>query len=94
VRDQFDYIIIDAPPLGMVADAAAMAPFCDGSILLLEAGRIPYRMAQNVASKLKNTNCPILGVILNKVGHSKNGKYSGYYGGYYGGYYKKYSEYY
>ena len=95
VRDQFDYVIVDAPPLGMVVDAAAVAPFCDGSVLLIETGRIPYRMAQNVVEKLKNTGCPILGTVLNKVGLHKNGTYSRYYSGYYSkysGYYRKYQK--
>ena len=95
-RSQFDYIIIDAPPLGMVVDAATIAPYCDGSLLLLESGRSPYRAAQNVVENLRNTGCPILGVVLNKVGLHKNGAYgryySAYYGKYYGGYYRKYQE--
>lgn len=93
VREQFDYVIVDAPPLGLVVDAAILTSYCDGSVIVLETGRIPYRMAQNVASKLKNSSCPVLGVILNKVGLHKRGKYSGYYGGHYGKYYGGYGGY-
>jgi len=91
-RKVYDYVIADCAPLGMVIDAAVIAPFCDGAILAVEAGNIPYGLAQEVAQKLKNTHCPILGAVLNKV-DSKSEKYYGY--GKYGKYYsKRYEEYY
>ena len=92
-----DYIIIDCPPLGMVVDAAVVAPLCDGSMLVIEAGEVKYRLAQEITAKLQNTSCPIIGVILNKVGYSStSGKYYGHYGKYgkYGKYgYGKYGKY-
>ena len=91
-----DYIVIDCPPLGMVVDAAVVAPLCDGAMLVIEAGEVKYRLAQEVVAKLQNTSCPLLGVILNKVGYSANGKYYGHYGKYgkYGKYgYGKYGKY-
>lgn len=89
-RKSFDYVIVDTPPLGMVVDAAVIAQHCDGTILLLSAGEISYRVAQDVKHKLQNTGCPILGVVLNKVDRHGSGKYYGkYYGRYYGKYYGK-----
>ena len=100
-RNRFDYVIIDSAPLGVVTDAAVLAPFCDGAILVLNAGEIHYKMAQQVVAKLKNTNCTILGVILNQVNHQNNGRYYGKRYGYYRrysrygkyGYYKRYGHY-
>lgn len=91
-RNYFDYVIIDCPPVGMVVDAAVVAPRCDGSILLVEAGEIKYRAAQDMVGRMMTTGCPILGVILNKVDRKKQGKYYGKYYGkkYYGKYYKYY----
>lgn len=84
-RDSFDYVIVDTPPLGMVVDAAVIAQHCDGAMLLISAGEVSYRAAQDVVGKLRNTGCPVLGVILNKVDRKKSGKYYGrYYGKYYG----------
>lgn len=77
MKEVFDYIIIDTAPLGMVVDAAVLAPFCDGAILLVESGSVSYRLAQDVVKQLENTQCPILGVILNKVSRTK-GSYYGY----------------
>lgn len=82
-RTQFDYILIDSAPLGTVIDAAVLAPKCDGSVIVVEAERVPYRAVQNVAHQLKGANCPILGVILNKVNYNSSRKY-------YNHYYRKY----
>ena len=86
MKEIFDYIIIDTAPLGMVVDAAVLAPLCDGAILLVESGTVSYRLAQDVVKQLENTQCPILGVILNKVvrtkssyyGYGKYGRYGAY----------------
>ncbi len=84
-RESFDYVIVDTPPLGMVVDAAVIAQYCDGAMILISSGEVSYRAAQDVEHKLRNTGCPVLGVILNKVDRKKNGKYYGrYYGKYYG----------
>ena len=91
-REYFNYVIIDCPPVGMVVDAAVVAPLCDGSVLLIEAGEVKYRAAQDMVNRMKTTGCPILGVILNKVDRKKQGKYYGKYYGkkYYGKYYGYY----
>ena len=88
LRSSVDFIIVDCAPLGLVVDAAVVAPHCDGSILLIEADGISYRLAQEVVARLKATGCPVLGSVLNKVNHEK-GRYYGYgrygkYGRYYG----------
>lgn len=84
MKEVFDYVIVDSAPLGMVVDAAVLAPICDGAVLLIESGTVSYRLAQDVAKQLQNTQCPILGVVLNKVDRSKTGYYGKY--GKYGAY--------
>lgn len=87
-RKVYDYILIDTPPLGSVIDSAIVAEECDGSVMVIESGVIRYRFAQNVKGQLEKSNCPILGVVLNKVDMSKQGYYGKYYGKY--GQYGKY----
>ncbi len=86
LKTEYDYVLIDTPPAGSVTDANIIAKYCDGAVLVMEAGRVSYRMAQKVKKQLRQTGCKLLGVVLNKVDMKKNsyyGKY-GYYGGYYG----------
>lgn len=84
LRDVYDYIIIDTPPLGSVIDGAVIAEECDGSILVIESSVISYRFAQEVKDQLAKCDCPILGVVLNKVEpvrqhyYRKYGKYDKY----------------
>lgn len=82
-RDIYDYVIVDSAPLGLVVDAAIIAKHCDASILVIQSNSIKYRFAQETKEKLVATDCPFLGVVLNKIEREKNGKY-------YGKYYKKY----
>lgn len=84
-RKKFDYIIIDTPPIGSVIDAAVAAPYCDGIVIVLEENRVGRRMAQNIKKQLEKTGCPILGVVVNKVGSGRKGRLSKYYYNYYYG---------
>lgn len=65
LRKEYDYILIDSPPLGMVIDSAVIAPYADGALLVLDAGRVQTREAQYVKAQLEKSKCRILGVILN-----------------------------
>ena len=71
-RDAYDYIIVDAPPLGLVVDAAVISNVCDGAVLVINVGHIKYRMAQQVALQLEKSGKKILGVILNQVDRKKS----------------------
>ena len=88
-RNEYDYVIVDCPPINLVVDAAIVAPMCDGIIMVVNSGSIPYRMAQNAVRQLEATGTPILGAVLNMI-EKKNDKYyyrKGYYQKYYGDYY-------
>lgn len=88
-RENYDYIIIDAPPLGSVIDAAIIAKYVDGAIIVVESGAISYKMLQRVKGQIEKSNCRLLGVVLNKIDMQKNSYYGNYYGKYYGSYYGK-----
>lgn len=93
-REKYDYVIIDSPPIGVVVDSAVVAPLCDGTLILVEAGEVKYRLAQEVVEKMRTTGTPILGVILNKVDYHKGGYYSYSHYGKYSKYYERYGKYY
>ena len=83
-RKVYDYIIIDAPPLGSVIDAAIIAKVCDVSILVTQAHTISRKFAKSVKEQLERSGCPILGVVLNKVDTKRDKYYGKYYSSYYG----------
>ena len=85
----YDYIIIDAAPLGAVIDASAISVFVDGAVLVVTANDISYRFAQDVKNQLEKSNCKVLGAILNRVPMRSGSYYNNYYKKYYGRY-KKY----
>ena len=89
-RPQYDYIMIDTPPVGAVTDCAIVAKSCDGIVLVIEAGAISYKLLQKVKSQLEQTGTRILGVVLNKT-KSGSESYYGKYGKY--GRYGKYEHY-
>ena len=89
MKNVFDYVIIDTPPLGSVIDAAVVSKQCDGTIMVIEDNAISYRFAQRVKDQLDKAGAKLLGVVLNKVDMSGKGYY-GHYGNYYGRYYGKY----
>lgn len=90
VKEKYDYVIIDLPPLGMVIDAAVVAPQCDGVALVVSVNNVKYSQAQEVVDQLKKSKSRILGVIKNNTNRNK-GRY--YYRGY-GRYGRKYKGYY
>lgn len=85
LREDYDYVIIDTPPLGSVVDSMIVAEQCDGVVMVVEANSISYKFVQKVIKQLEKGKCRILGAVLNKVNLEK-GQYE-----YYGKKYKKYS---
>jgi Mrp family chromosome partitioning ATPase len=88
LRKEYDYIVIDTPPLGSVIDSVVVAEQCDGVVFVIEAGVISYKLALKVKEQLQKGKVRILGVVLNKV-NSKLGEYK-YYGRKYMKYQKEY----
>lgn len=89
MREEYDYVIIDAAPLGAVIDASAISAFVDGAILVITANEISYRFAADVKQQLEKSNCRVLGAILNRIPMKSGSYYTSYYRKYYGKY-KKY----
>ncbi|MGI8734836.1 MAG: CpsD/CapB family tyrosine-protein kinase, partial [Pyrinomonadaceae bacterium] len=64
-RRMFDYIIIDAPPLGIFTDANVLMSRADGALLVVRAGKTRYAMVDKMLAQLPREK--ILGVILNRT---------------------------
>ena len=70
VAPVYDWIIIDSPPAIPVSDAKLLAGFCDGVLMLVNAGTTPFDLAQKACGEF--TQNQLLGVILNRVEPGQN----------------------
>ena len=88
LREAYDIVIIDAPPVIPVTDAPLLTAFTDMVVVVLESGRIPAKAAQRMKELLQTVQAPVAGFVLNDRTALFSDTY-GYYGkGYYGkGYY-------
>ena len=67
IREYYNYILIDTPPIGTVIDAAVIGRCCDGAVFLIEPGNVRYRDAQKAFKQLERSGCRILGAVMNKI---------------------------
>ena len=83
LREHYDQIIVDTPPIGAVTDAAVIATMVDGVILVVHAGKTRRQIVSRGIEQLRYIGAPIIGVILNNL-HLGRGRYHpGYYHYYY-----------
>jgi receptor protein-tyrosine kinase len=66
LRQEFEFVIIDAPPLTQYSDALALGQLSDGLVLVLEADSTRREAASAVAASLRSAGVPILAAVLNK----------------------------
>jgi capsular exopolysaccharide synthesis family protein len=70
-RKVYDYVIVDTPPLGQVIDAAVLAPFCDGTLLVMESHSVRLKHANALISQLNKSGSKILGIVRNTISENK-----------------------
>jgi Mrp family chromosome partitioning ATPase len=66
LRKEFDYVLIDAPPLTRYSDAIALGKLSDGFVLILEANSTRREVALTVSENLRAASIKILGAVLDK----------------------------
>jgi capsular exopolysaccharide synthesis family protein len=66
LRKEFDYVLIDSPPLNTFSDGLAVGQLSDGLVLVLEANSTRREAAAKVAESLRAAQIKILGAVLNK----------------------------
>lgn len=93
LSEQFDMVIVDTPPIGMVIDAAEIAASCDGTVLVLDYNKTRIREIRECKRQMEQSGTPVLGCIINKVSFASLSakKYynKSYYSHYRSGYYRK-----
>jgi capsular exopolysaccharide synthesis family protein len=65
VRRMFDYIIIDAPPLGIFTDANVLMNRADGALIVVRSGKTRYSLIDKLLEQIPREK--LLGVVLNRV---------------------------
>ncbi len=83
-RAEYDTVLIDAPPLLPVTDAAILAGATDGAILVVHHGSTTREQVQAAAARLASVDAPLVGTIVNMSPLPKRGKSSYGYGYGYG----------
>ena len=66
LRKEFDFVIVDAPPLTRYSDAVVLSQLSDGLVLVLEADSTRREAASAVTENLRSAKIPILAAVLNK----------------------------
>ena len=78
MKEHFDYIVLDTPPVQAVADAQILSTKVDGTLVVVRAGVTKKDEVQNTVNTLKKVNADIIGTILHAVDNTRN-KYQYYY---------------
>ena len=79
MKNYFDYIVLDTPPLRAVTDAQVLSTKVDGSLIVVRAGVTKKDAVHNAVSIINKVNGTIIGTVLNGADNSKD-KYYYYYG--------------
>lgn len=82
VSMNFDFVILDTPPVSPVADALLLGHEVDGVVLTVRGGRTPREHVARVRDKLLRSNVKILGILINNLEEEAPGygRYYAYYG--------------
>ena len=82
MQEEFDIVIVDAPPVLPVVDAAIVTSYCRSTVLLARYGYTRRQELEESARRLKHVGAPVVGLVLNCARAGGSGSYSSrkYYG--------------
>lgn len=75
VRQEFDYVLMDSPPVGLVSDATIIAAQTDGVLLTLDARRTRKERVRRTIHDLRSRGANILGTVMNNAEGTEDGYY-------------------
>lgn len=82
-----DIVLVDAPPVGLIIDAAEIAKSCDGTLLVASYNRVRRRELNEAKQQIELAGCMVLGVVLNNVTFDSYASKRYYNRSYYSNYY-------
>ena len=75
LKQIYDYIFIDTPPIGIVMDAGTLANKVDATILVVKSNGVEFKQLEETKRKLDAVNANIIGVVLNAYKSEKDNNY-------------------
>lgn len=91
LREEYDYVIVDLPPLAPIVDVRATTHLVDSFLFVIEWGRTKIDIVEHALAHAPGVYDNLLGVVLNKVDMGRLGRYAGHREGYF--YNEHYSRY-
>ena len=85
IRDQYDYIIIDCPPVAVASDAIPLCNVSDGVLYVVDSKISDKRKVKAAINDVERNGGHVMGVVLNKVESASDSNYGYGYGYGYGG---------
>jgi Mrp family chromosome partitioning ATPase len=67
VREEFDYVLLDGPPVGPVSDSAILSVHADGALLVVDAQNTRKVAVRQSVRSLEAVGANVLGVVMNKA---------------------------
>ena len=82
LEEQYDIIIVDAPPLEVVSDGMMISGACGQTILVTRSGSTPISLLQKALKRLRRIHAPVLGLVVNAHDFASAERYYGEASGY------------
>ena len=67
LSEEFDVVLLDTPPVGVLVDAVALAKYCDGALLVVGYLKGRQQEIGDAVHNIRQTGCKMLGAVLNGV---------------------------
>ena len=83
LAERMEYVIVDAPPVGVLIDAAKIATSCDGTLLVVNYNAVRKQELIHAQEQLEQSGCPILGTVINRADFGNYLSRKQYYSQYY-----------
>jgi capsular exopolysaccharide synthesis family protein len=79
LREHYDTVIIDSPPINVVTDAALLGQYADGVVVVVRSGVTAVQALTFAMEQLRHVRAPVLGAVLNDIDFHRDAAYDGAY---------------
>ena len=76
LREKYDRIFVDSPPIGAVSDAISLLPNMDGIVYIIKFNVAKRKVVRNYVRRMMESNVPVFGAVMNMVNSSLSSTYS------------------